>query len=50
MPVLLFGEAFWRGILSFDAMVEYGVIAEADLEHFSYVETAEDAYARIFES
>jgi uncharacterized protein (TIGR00730 family) len=43
MPILLFGEAFWRRIIDFDAMVEVGVIAREDLELFRFVETAEQA-------
>jgi hypothetical protein len=47
MPVLLVGEAFWRRIVDFDAMVEIGVIAPEDRELFRYVETAEQAVAWI---
>ncbi|MDH3642477.1 MAG: TIGR00730 family Rossman fold protein [Gammaproteobacteria bacterium] len=39
MPVLLFGEEYWRRIIDFDAMVEAGVISAEDLELFSFVET-----------
>ena len=42
IPILLFGEEFWRKIINFEAMVEAGVISKGDLELFSYVETAED--------
>ncbi|HEY7671648.1 MAG TPA: LOG family protein [Gammaproteobacteria bacterium] len=47
MPVLLFGEAFWRRIVDFDAMVELGVIAREDRDLFRFVETAEQAVAWI---
>jgi hypothetical protein len=43
MPVLLFGESFWRRIVDFEAMVEVGVIAREDAELFRFVETAEAA-------
>jgi uncharacterized protein (TIGR00730 family) len=49
MPVLLFGEAFWRRIIDFEAMVELGVIAPEDCGLFRYVETAEQAVAWIRE-
>jgi uncharacterized protein (TIGR00730 family) len=47
IPVLLFGEDFWRKVVNFEAMADEGVISDADLELFSYVETAEDAWAAI---
>jgi uncharacterized protein (TIGR00730 family) len=43
MPVLLFGETFWRRVVDFEAMVEVGVIAPEDAELFRFVETAEAA-------
>jgi predicted Rossmann-fold nucleotide-binding protein len=43
MPVLLFGEEFWRRVVDFDALVEYGVIRPEDLELFSFVDSAEAA-------
>ncbi|MCK0168804.1 TIGR00730 family Rossman fold protein [Jannaschia sp. S6380] len=45
VPFLLFGEAFWRGILNWDALQEAGTIGADDLELFRFVETAEDALA-----
>jgi uncharacterized protein (TIGR00730 family) len=44
MPVILFGEAYWKRIINFDAMVEEGVVAPKDLELFQFVEKAEDAW------
>jgi hypothetical protein len=44
-PVLLFGKEYWDRIIDFQAMVDEGVIAPQDLEIFSYVETAEEAFA-----
>ncbi|MGI9437549.1 MAG: TIGR00730 family Rossman fold protein [Geminicoccaceae bacterium] len=48
-PLLLFDEAYWRRIVNFEAMVEEGVIAEDDLDLFSYVEDAEQAWSMISE-
>ncbi|AGA89860.1 TIGR00730 family protein [Thioflavicoccus mobilis 8321] len=47
VPVLLFGEAYWRRIIDFDALVDEGAIGPGDIELFSYVETAEEAWNRI---
>ena len=38
LPILLFGEPFWRGVINWEALVEAGTIAPDDLELFTYVE------------
>jgi hypothetical protein len=43
VPFLLFGEAFWRRVIDFDALVEAGTISADDLALFRFVETADDA-------
>ncbi len=43
VPILLFGEAFWRGIVNWEALVAAGTIGADDLNLFSYVENARDA-------
>ncbi len=47
VPVLLFGEDFWRKIVNWDALAEAGTISRADLDLFRFVETAEQALAVI---
>ncbi|MCW2306543.1 LOG family protein [Rhodobium gokarnense] len=47
MPILLFGEDYWRRVINFEALVEEGTIAPRDLHLFSYVETAEDGWKMI---
>jgi len=47
VPVLLFGEEFWRRLIDFDLLVEEGNIAQADLGLFRYVESAEQAWQEI---
>ncbi len=44
MPVLLFGENYWRRIVNFEAMAEEGMIAEEDLSIFTFVESADQAW------
>jgi uncharacterized protein (TIGR00730 family) len=43
VPVLLFGEAFWRRIVDWDALRDAGTIGTDDLDLFRFVETAEQA-------
>ncbi len=47
MPILLFGEDFWRRVVNFEELMLEGVISPPDLELFQFVETAEDAWERI---
>lgn len=49
IPVLLFGESYWKGIINFDRMVEEGVISAGDLDIFTYVRTPEEAWRIISE-
>jgi len=44
LPILLFGEAFWRKIVNWDALVEIGTISQQDIELFNFVETAAEGY------
>jgi uncharacterized protein (TIGR00730 family) len=46
-PVVLFGEAFWRRIVNFEALAEEGMIAPEDLALFEYAETAEQGWASL---
>lgn len=46
-PILLFGRAFWEKLIDFQHLVDSGMIAAEDLGLFHYVETAEEAWARL---
>lgn len=47
IPIVLFGEDFWRRVVNFEALVEEGVISARDLDLFRFVETADEAWAII---
>jgi uncharacterized protein (TIGR00730 family) len=47
IPFLLFGRAFWEGVVNWQALAEAGTISASDLDLFRYVETAEEAVAII---
>jgi uncharacterized protein (TIGR00730 family) len=38
IPVLLYGSEYWKEIVNFDALVRHGMIAQADLDLFQYVD------------
>ncbi|WP_372782410.1 LOG family protein [Litorivivens sp.] len=47
LPILVFGREFWEKVLNFEVLVEHGMISEEDLELFTYVESADQAWAVI---
>ena len=47
IPILLFGGEFWDRVVNFEALVEEGVVNRADLDLFTRVESAEEAWAHI---
>jgi len=47
LPILLFGEPFWRGVINWAALVEAGTISPHDPELFTDVESAVEAVALI---
>jgi len=49
IPILLFGAEFWNKVINFQALAEEGVINFEDLNLFHWVETAEEAWAKIAE-
>jgi hypothetical protein len=47
VPILLFGESFWRGIINWEALADSGTIHAEDLGLFRFVETADEAMAAL---
>src|SRR6202162_2899201 len=45
MTVILYGTTFWKEIVNFDALVRHGMIAEKDLELFSFADDVETAFS-----
>ncbi|MDO5603906.1 MAG: LOG family protein [Paracoccus sp. (in: a-proteobacteria)] len=43
VPLLMFGRAFWNGIIDWQALAASGTISDEDLDLLNYVETAEEA-------
>ncbi|HYB64353.1 MAG TPA: TIGR00730 family Rossman fold protein [Steroidobacteraceae bacterium] len=45
IPVLLYGSAYWKEVLNFEALVRHGTIAAEDLELFCFVDEPQAALA-----
>jgi len=43
MTIILYGSAFWKEIINFDALVKYGTISSADMELFHFADSPESA-------
>jgi uncharacterized protein (TIGR00730 family) len=46
-PILLFGREFWDKLIDFRHLVDMGMISPEDLGLFHFVESAEEAWARL---
>ncbi|MHA7969548.1 LOG family protein [Rhizobium sp. CAU 1783] len=44
IPLILFGESFWRKIVDFQALADFGTVAPEDLDLLHFVETADEAW------
>ncbi len=42
--ILLYGSAYWKEIINFEALARYGMIAPADLELFEYADDPDTAF------
>lgn len=49
VPIVLVDEAYWRAIVNFDKLVEFGAIDPADLTLFRFADSAEAAWEALVE-
>jgi uncharacterized protein (TIGR00730 family) len=47
LPIVLFGRAYWKDIIRFDKMVEWGVISQEDLDLFFMTDSVDDAFEHL---
>ncbi len=46
-PIVLYGRDYWKNVIDFRKLADYGVIADAHLDLFSYADTPEAAWRTI---
>jgi uncharacterized protein (TIGR00730 family) len=46
-PILLFGHDFWSRLINFELLIETGMISPEDVNLFTFVETAQEAWAAL---
>ncbi|MEA1979919.1 MAG: TIGR00730 family Rossman fold protein [candidate division Zixibacteria bacterium] len=44
LPIVLFGERYWRTVINFEKLVDEGTIDSEDIKHFVYADSAVDAW------
>ena len=44
MPVVIYGSEYWREVLNFDALVNWGMISPEDLKLFHFCDTVDEAF------
>jgi len=49
LPIVLFGRDYWNKVVNFNAMVDEGMISEADLKLFEIVDTPEEGWASLLQ-
>jgi uncharacterized protein (TIGR00730 family) len=49
IPIMLFGKEFWNRVVNFEALAEEGVISPQNLQLFQLVESASEAWTKIYE-
>lgn len=49
LPIVLFGERYWKKLINFQHLVDEGTIAEVDLKLFTYADSATEAWKYISE-
>lgn len=47
VPIFLYGSAYWKKIINFEALADEGAISHDDLKLFTYVDYAQSAWAEI---
>src|ERR1700726_4125088 len=47
IPVVLVEKSYWTRVINFDALIEEGMVAPADLKLFSYADDAEGAWREL---
>jgi uncharacterized protein (TIGR00730 family) len=50
LPILLFGQEFWDGLIDFDRLAERGLISPADSRMFAVVDTVDAAFEHLVKS
>jgi len=46
-PIVLFGEKYWRTVVNWQAMCDFGTISQSDVDRLFFTDSVDDAFAHI---
>jgi len=49
MKIIVYDEKYWKSIINFDALIEYGMINSKDMKLLTFCNTVDDAFTEITE-
>lgn len=49
MKIVVYDENFWKRVVNFDALIEYGTISKSDMKIMTFCNTVDDAFNEITE-
>ncbi len=49
LPIVLLGERFWRRVVDWQALLDFGTIAQADLDRLFFTDSVDEAFAHATE-
>jgi len=47
LPIILFGEAYWRNLINLDLMIEWGTISPGDVDLFFITDSVDEAFSAL---
>jgi uncharacterized protein (TIGR00730 family) len=50
LPIVLFDRDYWRSVIKFDALLEHGMVSEADRSLVHFAENAEEVWTKLVEN
>ena len=47
LPIILYGEKYWKKLINFDFLIDMGMINKEDIELFSFANSPEEAFKKL---
>ncbi len=47
MKVIIYDEKFWKQIINFDKLIEFGTVSKSDMKLFDFCSTVDEAYNKV---
>ena len=47
MKIVVYDEEFWKNVINFDTLIEYGTISKSDMKIMTFCNTVDEAFEEI---